>query len=510
MAQGLLIAAFLVLFIHLLRNKYGRGLAMLPGPWLAAYTGLWRWKDVRSGKAHQRAIELHRKYGPIVRIGPHHVSISDPQEIKNIYGLKSGYTKTAFYPIQSITWKGKVEVNLFGTYDEEYHRKLKRPVANAYSLSTLLSSEQAVDSCTELLVSQLARFADGNTPVDFGEWIQFYTFDTVGELTFGMKLGFLDAGSDVDGIIHAIENLLTYASQVGQVPIWHKFLMGNPLLPILLPSMEGWDKVLSFTLKAVNTVTGRDTGSEEKGKQGDELDLGSLERRGDMLSKWYALKLSEPDKISTRDLVVHLSTNVFAGSDTTAIALRAVFYYLLKSPIKMQKLVLEIESAFVRGQLGQPISFQESKNNLPYLQAVLKEALRIHPSVGLLLERYVPPGGAKLCGHHVPEGTIVGINAWVTQHDRDVFPNPEKFEPERWLDASEEELKIMDQSFFAFGAGPRTCIGRHIAMMEMAKVVPEILHKFELSLSIPEQEWETRNIWFVQQKGLVCTLKRRV
>lgn len=165
-----------------------------------------------------------------------------------------------------------------------------------------------------------------------------------------MKLGFLDAGSDVDGMIQAIENLLvckccptfylnrssclprfqTYVSQVGQVPIWHKFLMGNPLLPILLPSMEGWDKVLSFTPKAINTATGRDTGSAEKVKQGDELDLRSLERRGDMLSKWYALKLSEPDKISTRDLVVHLSTNVFAGSDTTATALRAVFYYLSK------------------------------------------------------------------------------------------------------------------------------------------------------------------------------------
>jgi hypothetical protein len=92
-AQGLLVAAFVLLFIHLLRNKYGRGLAMLPGPWLAAYTGLWRWKDVLSGKAHQSAIELYRKYGPIVRVGPHHVPVSDPQEIKNIYGLKSGYTK---------------------------------------------------------------------------------------------------------------------------------------------------------------------------------------------------------------------------------------------------------------------------------------------------------------------------------------------------------------------------------------------------------------------------------
>lgn len=103
-----------------------------------------------------------------------------------------------------------MEVNLFGTRDEEYHRKLKRPVANAYSLTTLLSNEQAVDSCTQLLISQLTGYADGNTLVDFGEWIQFYTFDTVGELTFGSKLGFLDVGADVDGMIHAIENLLVY------------------------------------------------------------------------------------------------------------------------------------------------------------------------------------------------------------------------------------------------------------------------------------------------------------
>lgn len=103
LTQSLLVAAFFLLFIHLLRNKYGRGLAMIPGPWLAAYTGLWRWKDVRSGKAHQRAIELHRKYGSIVRIGPRHVSISDPREIKNIYGLTSGYTKVSAPEIATLS-----------------------------------------------------------------------------------------------------------------------------------------------------------------------------------------------------------------------------------------------------------------------------------------------------------------------------------------------------------------------------------------------------------------------
>src|SRR5687767_15707600 len=105
-----------------------------------------------------------------------------------------------------------------------------------------------------------------------------------------------------------------YASQIGQVPAWHKVLMGNPLLPILVPNMEGWNKVLTFTLKAVNSIIGSEAGEKEGLKKDGELNIEALERKGDMLSKWYATKLADPDKMSTRDLVVHLSTNVFAGS----------------------------------------------------------------------------------------------------------------------------------------------------------------------------------------------------
>lgn len=273
--------------------------------------------------------------------------------------------------------------------------------------------------------------------------------------------------------------------------------------------MENWNQVLTFTLKAVNSVLGLD-GSGASLKKGGELDVEALDQRGDMLSKWYAVKLSSPERMSTRDLVVHLSTNVFAGSDTTAIAIRAVLYHLLKNPDKMRKVVKEIDDAAAEGKLSQPVSFKESTNHLPYMQAVIKEGLRIHPSVGLLLERHVPRGGAVICGRHIPEGTIVGINAWVTQHDPEVFPSPDSFEPERWLNASEDELKMMDQSFFAFGAGTRTCIGRHIAAMEMAKMIPEFLRRFEVTLTDPQAEWKTKNIWFVQQEGLICNLKRRV
>ena len=285
-----------------------------------------------------------------------------------------------------------------------------------------------------------------------------------------------------------IEGMLGYTSQCGQVPYMHKFLLGNPLIPFLLPSMNSCNQVLSFTLKAINSRGTPNRNSElvtaENGKTGK-----------DQLSKWIAAKQSDPTRFSTRDIVVQTSGNVFAGSDTTAIALRAIFYNLMRNPSKMAKLLAEIDSAQREGRLGDTISYRESTTHLPYTQAVIKEAMRIHPSVGLLLERHVPPGGVDICNRHIPAGTIVGVNAWVVQHDPNVFPDPEEFVPERWIESGAEELKAMEASFFAFGAGSRSCLGKNISLLEMSKIVPLLLREYDFSLAHPEEEWVVRNRW---------------
>lgn len=284
----------------------------------------------------------------------------------------------------------------------------------------------------------------------------------------------------------------------------HKFLLGNPLFPILMPSMETWNQVLNFTLKAVNSVS-----LNAKLDRDGELDAEALDAKGDMLSRWSAVKQKSPEKMNTRDVIVHLSTNVFAGSDTTAIALRAIIDFLIRNPRTMDKLVGEIDAAQKNGKLSDPIQHKEALAHLPYLSVVIKESLRLHPSVGLLLERHVPPEGATICGQHIPGGTIVGINAWVTQHDPAVFEKPEEFIPERWQDADPEKLRQMDQSFFAFGAGSRSCIGQNISMIEMMKIIPQLLRDFCVTLAHPEKKLKTKNVWFVQQEGLICNLERR-
>jgi cytochrome P450 len=81
---------------------------------------------------------------------------------------------------------------------------------------------------------------------------------------------------------------------------------------------------------------------------------------------------------------------------------------------------------------------------------VIKESLRHHPAVALPLERIVPNGGMQINGHHIPEGTIVGVNAWVVHYDTSVFgEDAGLFRPERWIDDGSEMLKRMEKSFFA-------------------------------------------------------------
>jgi hypothetical protein len=125
----------------------------------------------------------------------------------------------------------------------------------------------------------------------------------IGEITFAQKFGFLEEGNDVDGMMGAIEGMLSYAAICGQVPELHPFLLGNPLFPILLPQMEKWNQVLVFTLKALNSRTNI--------SRDGELELvHSQAADHDMLSRFAAVKSFDALKMSTVDVVVTLAGNV--------------------------------------------------------------------------------------------------------------------------------------------------------------------------------------------------------
>lgn len=197
-------------------NRYAYGLNHIPGPKLASLTNFWRLFVVYGRRAELEYIRLHEKYGSLVRLGPNLVSVSDASAIPVIYALNAGFIKSDFYKVQQTLAKGQPLLTLFTSTDEGYHSKLRRAVSNAYAMSTLVQSEPYIDSTTTEFIRQIqSRFADKPGKIcDLGFWLQLFAFDVIGELTYSKRLGFIENGIDVEGIISSIEGMLDYAAVV--------------------------------------------------------------------------------------------------------------------------------------------------------------------------------------------------------------------------------------------------------------------------------------------------------
>jgi cytochrome P450 len=289
-------------------------------------------------------------------------------------------------------------------------------------------------------------------------------------LTFSKRFGFLEAGAD-DGSFSKIEGALRSAAWVGQMP-WIYWL-NDYLAPVMgnrLGIAARHGSIRKFAAQQVHSRKEKDHGQDH-----------------DLLSRLFEVNKEKPNEMNDNAVLSMATSNVFAGSDTTAISLRSIIYYLLKNPQCKKKFISEIDERKKRGKLSDPVKLEEA-NEMPYLQACMYEALRLHPAVGMSLPRVVPADGIEIDGKFLPAGTIVGVNPWVVHRDQEVFgEDVETFRPERWL---ERDRSDMDRFFFAFGSGARVCLGRNISWMEMSKLVPTLFSKFDLQLANPEASWK--------------------
>jgi cytochrome P450 len=134
----------------------------------------------------------------------------------------------------------------------------------------------------------------------------------------------------------------------------------------------------------------------------------------------------------------------------------------------------------------------------------------MHPALSLALERVVPASGLQLDDTFLPPGNIVGVNPWILHRHTNIFgDDAEEWNPARWLDQNTEQIKRMDHHILTFGAGKRTCLGKNIAMLEIHKLVPAMLMRYDIRLAEPEKEWKIKNSWIVRQEGVNVVLSRR-
>src|SRR6266536_5643397 len=198
--------------------------------------------------------------------------------------------------------------------------------------------------------------------------------------------------------------------------------------------------------------------------------------REDLLARFLNAKRDHHDVVGDEDVLGMSLSMVNAGSDTTAITLSAIFYYLVKNPVCLQRLEQELEAylpARDPGTFKVLASFIDAQK-LPYLEACINESFRLHPAFGVIQRRVVPPTGVTICGHSIEGGTIVGCSAWVLHRDRDTFgEDVNAYRPERWLDP--EKAVLMNRALFHFGGGAHTCIGKNISLMEIYKLVSSFL-----------------------------------
>ncbi|QKD59202.2 cytochrome P450 [Fusarium oxysporum Fo47] len=385
-----------------------------PGSLFAKWTNLWRLYQVRTQKYQWTIQDLHKKYGPIIRIGPNLLDLDYPELIKIIYGTDHRWLK--FYLNNSSIVDGKIKHNLFSTTSPAEHAQMKKPMAKYYSSSNVLTMEVKMNQVIEELCKQI----DNRQP-----------------------FGYMKKGHDFDGTIIASALSVDYFAQIGQMPFLDWLLNKNPMVRIGPPDIS---HVTHFSIAQLQ----RRLEQQEKHKSSDEPDF---------LDHFIGGMKSNPDSVNAKLVLNFLLANVLAGADTTAIALRAIFDFLLQNQHAMTKLKSEILTLSFNDAEAVPYSRARS---LPYLDAVIRESLRMHPSVAMPLERYVPNTGLTLPdGSFIPPGVAVGLNPYIIGRNEVVWgEDTHRFRPDRWLkteDESEGEyqrrLRKMNGADLTFGGG---------------------------------------------------------
>ncbi|KAL8413247.1 hypothetical protein RB594_004755 [Gaeumannomyces avenae] len=459
----------------------------IPGPPLARFTNLWRVREYWRLRTWETQRALHARHGPAVRTGPAAVSLADPALIPTVYG--SSFAKGDFYAPSVARLPGGAAVeHVFSARCEALHARLLRPVRRLYSTTALLGFEGGMDRtllglCEQLETRFVGAAGKGKT-FDIGEWVAYCAWDLISEITWGATLGFMKHGEDLEGMIHNAELSMRYLGLVGQLPWLAKLLSLSPYLP---KSISKFNRPVAYSIEKLNE---RLLSSKPALPEGDGS--GSPP---DFLAALLRAQKSAPGTLTDVNIAISTMTNLTGGGDPIAAVQKAVIASLLRTPSALARLREELRGA----NLSHPPSYREvhGRVRLPYLDAVIKESLRMHPTVGICLERVVPEQGLTLPdGRHIPAGTTVGLNPAVVLRDRAVYgPDADDFRPERWLrshddddddDAdtdgagSERRRRMEEVASFAWGGGSRACLGRQLATVALYKLTAMLFSRYDL------------------------------
>ncbi|KZT64511.1 cytochrome P450 [Daedalea quercina L-15889] len=512
----LLLAACLIHLVPYLRDPHA--LCSYPGPLLAKFSDVWLGRVAAQGHRSETVHELHKKYGTFVRLAPNHLSISDPAAIQDVYAHGNGATKSNFYDAFVSITRG-----LFNTRSRADHTRKRKVVAHVFSQKSVLEFEPYTRVHVSALFTQWDRLCElgakglegkegegwrgegGRLWMDCLPWFNYLAFDIIGDLAFGAPFGMLEACADTAPVAISQEAAMASygSSEKGMPEITHcpavKIINErgeySASIGVLPPSWRPWlirwvpwyrrgnTSVEMLAGMAIAAISKR---------------LAAPTERTDLLSKLQQGKDEDGRPLSARELTADALTQLIAGSDTTSNSSCAIAYYLAANPDVQRKLQYELDVSL--GGIDDSVVTYEQVKRLPYLEAVINEGLRMHSTSGIGLPREVSAGGLTVCGRFFSEGTILSAPTYTVHRNEEVWGrDADRFRPERWLEQDKNELQ---KAFNPFSFGPRGCIGRSLAVMELFIIVASVFRRYCFVLEELNQKLETKEGFL--RKPVVC------
>ncbi|KAH8593712.1 cytochrome P450 [Bisporella sp. PMI_857] len=468
----------------------------VPGPFAAKFSSLWLLLQARKGKRYLSVNEAHAKYGKLVRIQPNHVSIADEAAIPIVYGHGNGFLKSDFYDAFVSIQRG-----LFNTRDRAEHTRKRKTISHTFSAKSIGQFETYMNQNLELFVRQWDTLSDNShgqfAKLDCLHWFNYLAFDIIGDLAFGQPFGMLEKGKDITEIQLTPNAPISYAPAVEVLNRRGEVSGTLGCLPSLKPYAK-WlpDPFFSQGLAAVENLAGIAVA-----RVSQRLDGKQDVERVDLLARLMEGKDETGAKLGRAELTAEALTQLIAGSDTTSNTSCAILYWTVKTPGVLKKLQKELDEAIPEGI---DIPSYEMVKELPYLRNVINETLRIHSTSSLGLPRVVPPGGVDIFGRHFPAYSVLSVPAYTIHHSEDIWgPNASDFVPERWDNLTERQKN----SFIPFSYGPRSCVGRNVAEMELALIVATTFRRYEFDLY--QKALETREGFLRKPLECMVGIKKR-
>ncbi|KAM0327966.1 hypothetical protein ACHAQA_005365 [Verticillium albo-atrum] len=477
----------LSLLVHVYRDWCR--LRHIPGPRWAAFSKWWMLRNTLGGKMHLALKRACDEYGPVVRIGPNDLVTNDSEILRRMWAVRSPYRKGSFYDAVRFD---PTRDNIISMRDDHAHNELRAKMAIGYSGKENKNLEASIDeqmlALVQLIEEQYVSTPDHFLPMDFARKMQYLTLDIITSLAFGECFGYLSQNLDVHNYIQITEESMPVMMAMSVLPSLTT-LVQSPLLRRAMPSEHDRVGLGKFIAVAKKTVAER---------------IALNKPQQDMLGSFLAHGLTR-EEAEGEALV-----QVLAGSETTATAMRMTMVYLMTTPAAYSALAKEVRDASDAGLLSVPIQDAEART-LPYLQAVIREGLRVFPPVTGLMSVTVPRGGDVMHGMSIPEGTQIGWTAFGVLRNQAVFgPDADTFRPERWLVAEEEELKAMTAQWeLVFKYGKWQCLGKTVALLDLNKVFVELLRRFDFSLVDPIEPMKSYSAGIFIQSRLMVKVTHR-